>query len=54
MVTQLDLNEQEIKMLIDILRFSIAACPLGSISQEVEIDADMIDKLISRMENALK
>ena len=55
MVAHVDLNEQEIKMLIDILRFSIAACPLDSISsQEVEIDADMIDKLISKMENALK
>jgi hypothetical protein len=54
MVSQLVLNEQEIKMLIDISKFSIAACPLGSISQEIEIDADMIDKLISKMENALK
>lgn len=54
MVAQLNLNEQEIKMLIDILRFSIAACPLDGISQDVKIDADMLEQLISKMENTLK
>jgi hypothetical protein len=54
MSTQLVLNEQEIKMLIDILRFSIAACPLGGIGKDIEIDADMLEKLISKMEDALK
>lgn len=54
MTSQLVLNEQEIKMLIDILRFSIAACPLSGISKDVEIDADVLEKLISKMENSLK
>jgi len=54
LMSRLDLNEQEIKMLIDILRFSITACPLSSISKGVEIDADMLEKLISKMENTLK
>ncbi|MEO9276802.1 MAG: hypothetical protein ABI340_03330 [Nitrososphaera sp.] len=50
----IDLNQEEVKRLIAIMQFSIAACPLGSISQEVEIDADKIENLIAKMEKGLE
>jgi len=52
-LTTIDLNQEEIKTLIAILNFSIAACPLQGISQEVEIDADKIEKLITKIEKGL-
>jgi hypothetical protein len=53
-VTTIDLNEEEIKTLIAIMQFSIAACPLGSVSQEFEIDAEKLEKLIAKMEKGLR
>ncbi len=53
-MTAIDLTEEEIKILISIMQFSIAACPLGSVSQEVEVDADKLEKIIAKMENGLK
>lgn len=48
-----DLTEEEIKMISAILKFSIAACPTDSISQDVEIDADKLDKLAQKMDKSL-
>ena len=53
-MTTIDLNEEEIKILIAIMQFSIAACPLGSISQEIEIDSEKLEKLIAKMEKGLQ
>lgn len=52
-MTTIELNEEEIKILIAILNFSIAACPLEGISTEIEIDADKIEKLVTKMEKSL-
>jgi hypothetical protein len=41
-------------MLIEILKFSIAACPLSGISQEIEIDEDKIEKLIAKLTKTLE
>jgi len=32
-----------------LLNFSIAACPLQGISTEIEIDADKIEKLVTKI-----
>lgn len=53
MVT-IDLTEEEIKIISAILKFSIAACPTDSISQDVEIDADKLDKLAQKMDKSLE
>ena len=50
----IDLNEEEIKIIAAVLKFSIAGCPIESISQEVEIDADKLDKLVAKMEKNLE
>ncbi|MGI0086433.1 MAG: hypothetical protein ACREBI_00525 [Nitrosotalea sp.] len=52
-MTAIDLNEEEMKILISIMQFSIAACPLGSVSQEIEIDSEKLEKLISKMQKGL-
>ncbi len=51
---QLIFNEDEIKVLIDILRFTEDSCPIDAISDQAEITADKIDGLISKLENALE
>lgn len=53
MVT-MDLTEEEIKIIRDVLKFSIVACPTDSISHEVEIDADKLDKLVEKMDKSLE
>ena len=53
-MASIDLSEEEIKIITAILQFSIAACPLDSVSQEVEVDAEKIEKLIAKMEKGLQ
>jgi len=53
-LTAIDLGDEEIKTLIAIMKFSIDACPLGSVSQEFEIDAEKLEKLIAKMEKGLQ
>jgi hypothetical protein len=53
MVT-VDLTEEEIKTISAILKFSIAACPTDNITQEVEIDADKLDRLAQKMDKSLE
>ena len=53
MVT-INLTEEEIKIISAVLKFSIVACPTDNISQEVEIDADKLDKLAQKMDKSLE
>lgn len=53
-MAQIDLTEEEMKIISAVLRFSISACPLGGISQDVEIDEAKLEKLISKMEKGLE
>lgn len=53
MVT-LNLTEEEIKIISAILKFSISACPTDSITHDVEIDADKLDRLAQKMDNSLE
>lgn len=53
-VVQIDLSEEELKTIASVLRFSISACPLGGISQDIEIDEEKLEKLISKMEKGLE
>jgi len=53
MVT-MDLTEEEIKIISAILKFSISACPTDSISQDVEIDAEKLDKIAEKMDKSLE
>ena len=53
-MVSIDLSEEEIKILTAIMQFSIDACPLGSVSQEVEVDSEKLEKLITKMEKGLQ
>jgi len=53
-MVSIDLNEEEIKILTAIMQFSISACPLGSVSQDIEIDSEKLEKLIAKMETGLQ
>jgi len=49
----MDLTEEEIKIISSVLKFSIMACPTDSISNEIEIDAEKLDKLAQKMDKSL-
>jgi hypothetical protein len=49
---QLTLNDKEITMLIEILKFAEGACPVESINQDFAIDAEKIENLLSKLEKA--
>jgi len=53
-MVMVDLTEEEIKTISAILKFSIAACPTDNITQEVEIDADKLDRLAQKMDKSLE
>jgi len=53
-MVQIDLSEEDLKTIAVVLRFSISACPLGGISQDIEIDEEKLEKLISKMERGLE
>jgi len=50
----IDLNEEDMKILKAIMQFSIVACPLGGVSQDVEIDTEKLEKLIAKMDRGLQ
>jgi hypothetical protein len=47
---QITLDEKEVSMLIEILKFAEGACPVESINQDFAIDAEKIEKLLSKLE----
>lgn len=53
-MVQIDRSEEELKTISAVLRFSISACPLGGISQDIEIDEEKLEKLIFKMEKGLE
>jgi hypothetical protein len=52
-MTSVELDEEDIKTIVAVLKFSISACPLGGISQDIEIDEEKLEKIISKMEKRL-
>lgn len=53
-MVNVDLTEEEIKIISAVIKFSIVACPTDSISHDVEIDADKLDKLAQKMDKSLE
>lgn len=49
----IDLTDEEIRMMSAVLRFSIAACPTDSISNDIEIDSDKLEKLAEKLDKSL-
>jgi hypothetical protein len=52
-MTSIDLSEEDMKTISAVLKFSISACPLGGISQDIEIDEEKLEKIIAKMEKGL-
>ncbi|MGB9124422.1 MAG: hypothetical protein WCC55_02575 [Nitrosotalea sp.] len=53
-MVSIDLNEEDMKIFKTIMQFSIVACPLGGVSQDVEIDSEKLEKLIAKMDRGLQ
>lgn len=45
------LTSEEARILVEVLRYSLDACPLDTISQDVEITREKIDYLIEKLSN---
>lgn len=48
---QVMLDDKEIRTLIEVLKFAEGACPVESINPDFAIDAEKIEKIISKLEN---
>ncbi|MDE1862217.1 MAG: hypothetical protein KGI33_04825 [Thaumarchaeota archaeon] len=46
------LEANEVRTLIEILKFAESACPIDDIDHECPIDLDKIEALITKLENA--
>jgi hypothetical protein len=53
-VSRVELSDEEIKILVDTLRYALEYCPIESISHEVEITNEKFEDLIAKLEKALK
>jgi len=51
---QVGLDDEEMKTLIEILKYSRDNCPIESISQELDITGDKVEDLVAKLEKALK
>lgn len=47
---QITLDDKEIGMLIEILKFAEGACPVESINPDFAIDPEKIENLLSKLE----
>ena len=53
MVT-IELDKHEIRKLIEILTFSLAACPIESVSGDIQITQPDVEDLIDKLRRASK
>jgi hypothetical protein len=51
---KLELGTDEVKTIIEILRYSVDNCPVESITNEVEISVDGVEDLVQKLRNALQ
>lgn len=51
---KLDLDETEVRTLIELLRYSLDSCPVESIGSGVRISAIGIEGIIGKLEQALE
>jgi len=51
---EIELSGEEVKLISEILSYSLEACPVESISEEVEITAEKVEELIEKLERALE
>jgi hypothetical protein len=53
-LTNLELEDNEIKSLIDILGFSLEVCPIESVGQEIKITRELVANLIIKLEKSIE
>ncbi len=53
-LNQTELNDEEIRMIIDVMKYAMNNCPIESASDEVDITADKVANLISKLEKMLQ
>ncbi len=51
---KVELNDDEMKTIIGVLKFASENCPIETASNEVDISEDKVKNLIMKLENSLK
>ena len=51
---KVDLSEDEVKAIIDILKYSMDSCPIESVSDRVSITADQLQEIVAKLEKPAK
>jgi hypothetical protein len=51
---EVEFSDEEVKTLIEILKYSLDYCPIEGISYGVNITRDEVQNLIAKLEKALK
>lgn len=50
----IEFSDEEVKILIEILKYSLDYCPIEGVSYEVQITRDKVEDLIAKLEKVLK
>ena len=53
-IHQVGLDDEEMKTLIEILKYSVDSCPIESISQEINITSDKVEDLVTKPGKGIK
>jgi hypothetical protein len=48
----IELTEEEIRIITEILKYSLDSCPVESMSNQVNISADGVRELVAKLEKA--
>lgn len=51
---KLELDDLDVKTIIEVLKYSLESCPIESISDQVSISSDGIEELIEKLEWTLE
>lgn len=51
---KVELSEDEVKIITEILKFSLGSCPVESISDRVQISTDRVEDLAAKLQKALQ
>ena len=49
---KIELTEEEVKIITEILKFSLGSCPVEGISDQVNISAEGVQELVTKLEKA--
>ncbi len=53
-IEQVEIDDEDIKVIVDILKFAQENCPIESAAEQTEITGNRVKQLIAKLQDALK